>query len=92
LTEYDKNIIIFHRSKPMQTIHKVVKVINNQVIIDMPPDFMANEVEVILKPLTHKAPGIHELEKEIDIGMKSPFSPRSHEEIFNKLKEKYAPR
>ena len=55
----------------MQTIHKVVKVVNNQVIIDMPPDFMANEVEVILKPLTHKDSGLHELEREIDIGIKS---------------------
>ncbi len=76
----------------MQSIHKVVKVINNQVVIDMPPDFMANEVEVILKPLTHKDPGIHELEREIDIGLKSSLSPRSHEEIFNNLKEKYEPR
>ena len=76
----------------MQTIHKVVKVINNQVIIDMPPNFMANEVEIILKPLAHKAPGIHELEREIDIGMKSPLSPRSHEEIFNNLKQKYESR
>ena len=76
----------------MQTIHKVVKVINNQVIIDIPPNFTANEVEVILKPLTHKDPGIHELEKEIDIGMKSPVSPRSHKEIFNNMKEKYESR
>jgi hypothetical protein len=75
----------------MQTIHKVVKVINNQVIIDIPPNFMANEVEVILKPLTHKDPCIYELEREIDIGMKSPISPRSHKEIFNNLKKKYEP-
>lgn len=69
----------------MQTIHKVVKVINNQVIIDMPPDFIANEVEVILKPLAHKDPAIHELEREIDIGMKSPISPKSHKEIMAKI-------
>jgi hypothetical protein len=76
----------------MQTIHKVVKVINNQVVIDMPPDFMANEVEVTLKPLTHITPFIYELEREIDIGLKSPLSPRSHEEIFTKLKQKYESR
>jgi len=76
----------------MQSIQKVVKVINNQVIIDLPPNFMANEVEVILKPVTPKDPGIHELEREIDIGMKSPVSPRSHKEIFNNLKEKYESR
>jgi hypothetical protein len=73
----------------MQSIQKVVRVINNQVIIDLPPNFMANEVEVILKPLTNKDSGLHELEREIDIGIKSPVSPRSHKEIFNNLKEKY---
>ena len=76
----------------MQTIHKVVKVINNQVIIDMPPNFMAHEVDVTLKPLTHKDSAIHELEREIDIGIKSPTSPRSHKEIFDNLKKKYEPR
>lgn len=75
----------------MQTVHKVVKVVNNQVIIDIPPDFAANEVEVILKPFKNKDPGLHELEKEIDIGMNSPISPRSHKEIFNNLKQKYEP-
>lgn len=73
----------------MQSIHKVVKVVNNQVIINLPPGFADREVEVILKPPTHKNTGIRELEKEIDIGMRSPVSPRGHREIFDNLREKY---
>ncbi len=73
----------------MQDIHKVVKVVNNQVVIDLPPGFPDGEVEVIVRPSRHKDDRIRELEREIDIGMKSPISPRSHDEIFDRLKEKY---
>ncbi len=73
----------------MQSIHKVVKVVNNQVIIDLPAGFGDREVEVILRPLIQKDKRIRELEKEIDIGMKSPISPRSHKEIFDSLRKKY---
>ncbi len=73
----------------MQRIHKIVKVVNNRVIIDLPPGFADREVEVILKPPAHKDTRIRELEKEIDIGMKSTISPRSHREIFDNLREKY---
>jgi len=59
----------------MQSIHKVVKVVNNQVIIDLPPGFADREVEVILKSPKHKDTSIPELEKEIDIGIKSPVCP-----------------
>ncbi len=74
----------------MQNIHKVVKVINNQVIIDLPPDFADSEVEVLLTPMTDKVALTQELEKEIDIGLNSTVSPRSHSEVFNHLREKYA--
>ena len=73
----------------MQDIHKIMKVTNNQVIIDLPPDFAGDEVEVILKPLPKKHADIYEIEKEIDIGKSSPLSPRSHEEIFADLRKKY---
>jgi hypothetical protein len=33
----------------MQNIHKMVKVINNQAIVDLPPEFSGHEVEVILR-------------------------------------------
>ncbi|MCP4352150.1 MAG: hypothetical protein GY795_42350 [Desulfobacterales bacterium] len=72
----------------MQTIHKVARVVNNQVIIDLPPDY-ANEVEITLKPLTQKDSGIYELEREIDIGKESSMSPRSHNEIFENLRKRY---
>ena len=73
----------------MQDIHKVVKVVNNQVVIDLPPGFADGEVEVILRPSTKRDEKIRELEKEIDVGMESPLSPRSHKEIFDRLKEEY---
>ena len=47
----------------MPSIHKIVKVTNNQIIIDLPPGFASREVEVILKSSTHKSVGIQELEK-----------------------------
>ena len=73
----------------MQSIHKVMKVVNNQVIINLPPGFANHEVEVILKPPKAKDTDIRELEKEIYSGMKSPASPRSHREIFDNLRKKY---
>ena len=38
----------------MQNIHKAVKVVNNQVITDLPPGFSDREVEVILRLPTHQ--------------------------------------
>lgn len=75
----------------MQSIHKVVKVVNNQVIIDLPPGFEDSEVEVILKSTIDKDKNriILDIEREIDAGIKSNISPRCHGEIFNNLKEKY---
>ena len=73
----------------MQSIHKVVKVVNNQVIINLPPGFTDSEVEVILKPSTGKDTAILKLEKKIDIGMRSPVCPKSHREIFDNLRKKY---
>ncbi len=73
----------------MQTIHRVAKVIDNRIIIDLPPDFMAKEVEVTLKPYTNETSLTGELENEVDIGMNSPISQRTHSEIFTRLREKY---
>lgn len=46
-------------------------------------------MEAILSPSTKKDDKIQELEKEIDIGMESSISPRSHKEIFDRLQEEY---
>ncbi len=73
----------------MQSIYKIAKVVNNQVVIDLPVEFADMILEVILKPVTHKDPRIRELENEIDAGMSSPVSNRSHEEIFTRLRKKY---
>ena len=76
----------------VQTIHKVAKVKNNQVIIELPPEFAGHEVEVILKSLTHKDSLISAIEKEIDVGIRSPLTVRKHNEIFDNLRTKYASR
>ena len=73
----------------MQSIYKVVKAMNNQVIIDLPPGFEDREVEVILRSPDNQDTRIREIEKEIDIGLKSPISPRTHKEVFDSLREKY---
>ena len=70
----------------MQSIYKVV---NNQVTINLPPGFAESEVEVILKHSLSKKTFLRNIEKEIDIGVQSPDSTRSHIEIFDNLREKY---
>jgi len=42
-----------------------------------------------LKVLQHPKKEILDLEKEIDKGLKSPVSRRTHKEIFDKLRRKY---
>ncbi len=59
----------------MQSIHKIVKAVNNQVIINLPSGFADREVEVILKSTTQKDKATREIEKELYIGMRSPVSP-----------------
>ncbi|KPA09228.1 hypothetical protein MHK_010559 [Candidatus Magnetomorum sp. HK-1] len=74
----------------MQSLQQVVKV-NNQTVIDLPPGFGANKLEVVSRPPTYNQDIlISQLEKEIDIGLCSKVSIRSHKEIFDSLKEKYA--
>jgi len=73
----------------MQSLQKVVKV-NNQKVIELPPGFGANEIEAVLGPPTYNHDNlISQLEKEIDLGLCSQISSRSHKEIFVSLKEKY---
>lgn len=73
----------------MQSLQQVVKV-NNQKVIDL-PGFGANKLEVVSRPPTYNQDIlISQLEKEIDIGLCSKVSIRSHKEIFDSLKEKYA--
>jgi len=67
----------------------LLSIINHQSIIDLPSDFTANEVEVILKPLTKEVSKNYEIEKEIDIGINSTISKRSHKEIVYRLRDKY---
>jgi len=76
----------------VQTIHKITKVKNNQVTIEVPPEFSCHEVEVILKSLTHKDSLISAIEKEIDVGIRSPLTPRKHKEIFDNPRTTYESR
>ncbi len=73
----------------MQSIHKIVKVTNNRIVIDLPPEFANLDMEVVLIPLASKESRIRDLEREIDMGTNSPVSSRSHTEIFENFKKKY---
>ena len=71
----------------MLNLQQVVKE-NNQKV---PPIFGANKLEVVSRPPTYNQDIlISQIEKEIDIGLCSKVSIRSHKEIFDSLKEKYA--
>jgi hypothetical protein len=57
----------------------------------LPHELGANKIEVVLRSTGYKKDNIiSQLEKEIDIGLCSQISIRSHKEIFDSLKEKYA--
>ncbi|MBW1617073.1 MAG: hypothetical protein JRJ49_11245 [Deltaproteobacteria bacterium] len=52
-----------------------------------------SKIKVLLIPeQKNKAAKIAEIEKEIDVGNRSPISPRSHEEIFDNIRNKHASR
>jgi hypothetical protein len=74
----------------MTAIREFIKVENHKLEINLPEDFDYEEVEVIIMPKLDSNEDWSFLEKEIDIGLSSGISPRSHESILKDLKEKYA--
>lgn len=72
----------------MTAIREFVKVNNHMLNIKLPDYFDYEEVEVFIMPRIDKDDLSH-LNDEIEIGMKSGVSDKSHDEIFAEIKAKY---
>lgn len=72
----------------MTAIREFVKVENGMLNIQLPKYFNYEEVEVLIIPKVDKD-DLSILDEEIEKGMNSPISPKSHDEIFDELKAKY---
>ncbi len=72
----------------MVALREYMQVINNQLIINLPKDFNYKEVEVVIMPKDRE--DLSQFNDEIKKGLESPISENSHDEIFDRLKTKYA--
>jgi len=73
----------------MIAIREYVKVNNHMLTMKLPNCFDYDEVEVLIMPKIDKDDLSH-LSNEIEIGINSDISNKSHEEIFADIKAKYA--
>lgn len=73
----------------MTAIREFAKVNNHILNIKLPDYFDCEDVEVVIMPRIDTDDLSH-LNDEIEIGMKSGVSDKSHDEIFAELKVKYA--
>ena len=73
----------------MTAIREFAKVNNHILNIKLPDYFDYEDVEVVIMPRID-IDDLSHLNDEIEIGMKSGVSDKSHDEIFAELKEKYA--
>jgi len=72
----------------MVALREFMQVIDNQLIINLPKDFNYKEVEVVIMPKDSQ--DLSQFNNEIQKGLGSPISRNSHNEIFDRLKTKYA--
>ncbi len=73
----------------MTAIREFAKVNNHMLNIKLPDYFDYEDVEVLIMPRIDKDDLSH-LNDEIEIGMKSAISDKTHDEIFAEIKAKYA--
>jgi hypothetical protein len=73
----------------MTAIREFAKVNNHMLNIKLPEYFDYKEVEVVIMPRID-SDNLSYLNDEIEIGMNSGISDKSHEEIFENIKAKYA--
>jgi len=73
----------------MTAIREFAKVNNHMLNIKLPDYFDYEDVEVFIMP-RFDTDDLSYLNDEIEIGMKSGVSDKSHDEIFAELKAKYA--
>jgi len=74
----------------MTAIREFLKVKNHELHMKLPEDFDYEEVEVIVMPKNNFPDDLSHLTKAVKEGANSGVSPKSHNEIFTELKEKYA--
>ena len=72
----------------MTAIREFIKVKDHKITIDLPKDFNYKEVEVVILPKVDD--DLSFLESEIQKGIESGISKKTHKEIFANLKSKYA--
>ena len=73
----------------MTAVREYVTVRDRQTSVSLPASFEATEVEVNVLPRMPDE-DLSFLEEAIDEGLASGVSPRSHRQIVQSLKEKYA--
>lgn len=73
----------------MTAIREFAKVHNHILNIKLPDYFHYEDVEVLIMPRIDTDDLSH-LSNEVEIGMKSEVSDKTHDEIFAELKRKYA--
>ena len=66
------------------------RVLNNKVEIVLPNEFEDQEVEVIVMPKNEIPDDLSYLTEEIQKGLNSGISEKTHEQIMQELKERYA--
>jgi len=73
----------------MTAIREFVTVNNHMLSIKLPDYFNNKEVEVVIMPKIEND-DLSYFSSDVEMGMNSPVSEMSHEEIFKNLKDKYA--
>ncbi len=66
------------------------RVANNKVEIILPNEFEDQEVEVIVMPKNEIPDDLSYLTEEIQKGLDSGISEKTHEQVMQELKERYA--
>ncbi|MBD3799243.1 hypothetical protein [Sulfuricurvum sp.] len=74
----------------MTAFRNFQRVHNNKIEVQLPQEFEDQEVEIIILPRDNLPNDLSYLEEEIQKGMSSPLSDKTHEEIFADLIKKYA--
>ncbi len=73
----------------MTAIREFAKVDNHILTIKLPDYFDYKEVEVVIMPRIDRD-DLSYLNDEVEIGINSDISDKTHEEIFENIKAKYA--
>ena len=74
----------------MTAFRNFQRVHNRKIEVQLPQEFEDQEVEIIVLPRDTLPDDLSYLEEEIQKGMDSGVSPRTHEEIMESLKKRYA--